>query len=241
VSTGQGKIAAGDLTVARITEIDQQAANFDSALDAKQDIINGAASTITALNLAPSKVLVSDSLGKVGASGASAADLANISGSTGNFQTQINEKLNTAGGALTGPVTQQLAPATLKELANKEYVDQQVSSVSPMPRSIFSSVPGEVVVFDGGIRWYPPFAINISNVRCFINTPSTIQPVKIDVIKNNTASIFGTDPKPTIAITENDSGDNPVTATLQPTDFITMSVTSAGGEDLSIRIDYTAA
>jgi len=241
VSDAQGKVKAGALSVARLAEMDQQAQNFDSDLDAKQNTVTGAASTIVSLNLDTEKVVVTDALGKVVASTASSADLGNISGTTGNLQGQIDTKLELAGGALTGPVTQPQAPTGPKELANKEYVDQQVSSVSPMPRSIFSSIPGEVVVFDGGIRWYPPFAITISNVRSFINTPSTIQPVIVDVIKNGAESIFGTDSKPTIAITENDSSDNSVSVTLLPTDYITMSVISAGGEDLSIRIDYTAA
>lgn len=240
VSNAQGKLAESAVSTQRLAEIDSEVTNFQGSLSGKQDTITGAASSIAASNLTSDKVLVSDEIGKVKASEASSSDLANIAGTTGNVQQQIDKKLDKSGGDLTGQVNQPLAPDNPNALTNRNYVDQQVSSVSPMPRSIFSSIAGEVVAFDGGVRWYPPFPITVTNVRAFIDTPSQVNPVVADVLLN-AVSIFAEGEKPSIAINEHDSGDNVVDVTLQTTDYLTISVLSGGGKDMSIRIDYVAA
>lgn len=241
VSDNNGKITTTDISVSRLQAIDDAVANFDGALDAKQDSLTGAASTVTSANLEKNRVLASNEIGKIITSDASVSDLNNLGGTTGNIQQQIETKLDKAGGTLEGQLKQPSAPVAPADLANKEYIDQQVSSLAPSPRSIYSSIPGEVAVFDGGIRWYPPFAVTLNNVRSFINTPSEIQPVVVDIVKNGSESIFGEGGKPTIAITEHESGDNTVNVLLLPSDYLTVSVLSAGGEDLSVRIDYIAA
>jgi|GEM_PF-3180163 len=64
--------------------------SFDlSAINNKQDIITGAASTITTSNLTASRVLVSNSSGKVAASTITTTQLGYLSGATSNIQTQI--------------------------------------------------------------------------------------------------------------------------------------------------------
>jgi len=240
ISDTQGKIRESDITTERLNEINSAISNFDTALAAKQDAITGAASTVTNANLTGNKVVVSTDLGKLAASEANVDDLGNISGLTSNAQDQLNEKLDKSGGELTGSVQQPNAPTTPTDIVNRKYVDEQVSMVAPMPRSIFSSVPGQIVTFSGGVRWYPPFPVEFTNVRCFVNTPSDVQPIVIDVLLNNTTSLFGEDPKPTIPIQEHDSGNNVIGVKLDTSDFITLSVLSGGGSDLSVRIDYIA-
>lgn len=68
----------------------------------KQDTITGAASTITAKNLTASRVLVSNSSGKVSASSITSTKLGYLSDVTGNIQAQINNKnsLQTIDGHL---------------------------------------------------------------------------------------------------------------------------------------------
>lgn len=87
----------------------------------KQDEINGAASSITDTNLETSKVLVSDSNGKVAASSITNTELSYLSGVNSSIQTQINNikyagsssvggsansavKLDSSAGSATQPV-----------------------------------------------------------------------------------------------------------------------------------------
>lgn len=240
ISDVQGKLRESDITTERLNEINSAITNFDTALAAKQDAITGAASTVTSANLTGNKVVVSTELGKITASEASAEDLDKINGLTGNAQTQLDSKLDKSGGTLTGSVKYAESPSDPSDLVNRKYVDEQVSMVAPMPRSIFSSVPGQIVTFSGGVRWYPPFPVVFTNVRCFVNTTSEVQPIVIDVVLNNTTSLFGENPKPTIPIQSNDSGNNVIDVKLDTSDFITLSVLSGGGSDLSVRIDYIA-
>lgn len=59
---------------------------------AKQDKITGGGSSITSDNLTASRVLVSDSKGKVAASSVTGTELNYLSGATSSIQTQINNK-----------------------------------------------------------------------------------------------------------------------------------------------------
>lgn len=61
-----------------------------TALDAKQNTITGAATTITGNNLTASRALVSDSSGKVAVSDITATELGYLDGVTSNIQQQLN-------------------------------------------------------------------------------------------------------------------------------------------------------
>ena len=71
------------------------------ALDAKQDLITGAATTITDSNLAFNRALASDALGKVVVSTTTSTELSYLSGITSNIQSQIDSKEPTITGAAT--------------------------------------------------------------------------------------------------------------------------------------------
>ena len=82
-------------------------------LDAKQDAITGAASTITNSNLTANRVLLSNSSGKVAASAITSTELSYLDGVTSNIQTQLDGKLaktagyagsSSAGGSATSAV-----------------------------------------------------------------------------------------------------------------------------------------
>lgn len=85
---------------------------LQTAIDSKQAIITGAASTITSANLQPNLVVVTDDLGKVSESSVTELELLNVSGTTDNIQSQLDDKapLNhehdylslTAGGNVSG-------------------------------------------------------------------------------------------------------------------------------------------
>ena len=65
-------------------------------LQAKQDTITGAATSITSNNLTASRALTSDSNGKVAVSSVTSTELGYVSGVTSAIQTQINNKANTS-------------------------------------------------------------------------------------------------------------------------------------------------
>jgi hypothetical protein len=65
----------------------------------KQDLITGAATTITSSNLTASRALVSDGSGKVAVSDVTSTELGYLDGVTSAVQTQLNAKIATYDGA----------------------------------------------------------------------------------------------------------------------------------------------
>jgi hypothetical protein len=71
----------------------------------KQDPITGAATSITADNLAVNRALISNSSGKVAASSVTDTELGHVSGVTSAIQTQIGNKYDKSGGVISGRPT----------------------------------------------------------------------------------------------------------------------------------------
>ena len=67
--------------------------SLQTALTSKQDVIVGAASTITDNNLVTDRALISDSSGKVAVSNVTSTELGYLDGVISNVQTQLNNKL----------------------------------------------------------------------------------------------------------------------------------------------------
>lgn len=70
-----------------------------------RNAIVGAASSIVSANLTASKALISDGSGKVSTSTVTSTELSYLSGVTSAIQTQIDAKLSTSGGSMTGHLT----------------------------------------------------------------------------------------------------------------------------------------
>ena len=68
--------------------------DLQAALDGKQNIITGAASTITSSDLTGNRVLVTSESGKVEISDITSTELEYLSGITSSVQTQLNNKVN---------------------------------------------------------------------------------------------------------------------------------------------------
>lgn len=83
--------------------------NIQTTLGSKQDVIDGAASTITDSNLTANRALISNGSGKVDVSAVTSTELGYLDGVTSNIQTQLNSKLSTAPvtsvNSKTGEVT----------------------------------------------------------------------------------------------------------------------------------------
>lgn len=91
-----------------------------------QQIITGAASTITSSNLITNRVLISDNLGKVSVTGITTTELLSLSGITNNIQQQIDDIANL-------PLTSEVI---LKE--GFEYVSGNTITLSQIPDEIHS-------------------------------------------------------------------------------------------------------
>lgn len=70
--------------------------NIQTTLGSKQDVIDGAASTITDSNLTANRALISNGSGKVDVSAVTSTELGYLDGVTSNIQTQLNSKLSSA-------------------------------------------------------------------------------------------------------------------------------------------------
>jgi hypothetical protein len=91
-----------------------------------QQVITGAATTITSANLTNNRVLISDDLGKVSVTGITTTELLSLSGITGNIQEQIDDINNL-------PIT---SDVILKE--GFEYVSGNTITLSEIPDEIHS-------------------------------------------------------------------------------------------------------
>lgn len=94
VTTAEGDIANNTTLIGNnttsINNLTSSIETINTQLGNKQNTITGAASTVTTNNLTASRVLVSDSAGKITNSSISDTELSRLSGVTGNIQTQIN-------------------------------------------------------------------------------------------------------------------------------------------------------
>jgi hypothetical protein len=109
VSDGNGKVAASSITSTELDYLDNVSSNIQTQLNGKastsdlatkQNIITGAASTITTSFLTANRALVSDGNGRVAASSITSTELGYLSGVTSNIQTQLDAK-GTGNGTVT--------------------------------------------------------------------------------------------------------------------------------------------
>ncbi|MBO7042953.1 hypothetical protein J6W34_00020 [bacterium] len=88
-TTSSASVSWGGITGTLSDQTDLQ-----NELDAKQDTITGAATTVVSDNLFQGRALVSDGNGKIAVSGVTSTELATLSGVSSNVQTQLNAKAN---------------------------------------------------------------------------------------------------------------------------------------------------
>lgn len=94
--------------------------NIQTALTSKQDVVVGAASTITENNLTINRALVSNSSGKVAVSNVTSTELGYLDGVTSNVQTQLNNKLENI------PIATSTTLGGVKPVTKTDDMTQQV-------------------------------------------------------------------------------------------------------------------
>lgn len=117
----------------------------ETLLQAKQNTVTGAASTIVAADLTANKAVISDAQGKVVAAAATAAEIEHLAGVTAPIQTQIDGKqaalgftpLNKAGDNLDGDINANGhkisglgAPAAPTDAARQIDIDNALSGLN---------------------------------------------------------------------------------------------------------------
>ena len=97
INTNEDNIAMAESDIdglqTSVSTLQTNVGNIQTALTSKQDVVVGAASTITENNLTVNRVLVSNSSGKVAVSTVTSTELGYLDGVTGNVQTQLDKKL----------------------------------------------------------------------------------------------------------------------------------------------------
>jgi hypothetical protein len=111
-------------------------------------------------------------------------------------------------------------------------------SVNGAISQVALNISGSLTALTGAARWYPPRNITLTDITVFVNTAPTSATTVIDLLKNNLSLLAG-GTYPTISIGQNSSSVVSLSATLTPTDYLTVNLTSAGGAaDMFIRIRY---
>lgn len=95
-----------------------------------------------------SRAVVSDVSGFLVASAATAAEVAFLSGVTSAIQTQINAKLNLAGGTMTGSLLLVGTPTIANEAATKQYVDNAMLGIDPKIQGFVATVVAGTLATD---------------------------------------------------------------------------------------------
>jgi hypothetical protein len=102
ISNASGKVAVSTVTDTELGYVSGVTSAIQTQLGNKQATITGAATTIDSSNLTANRAVISNASGKVAVSAITSTELGYLDNVSSNIQTQINGKLSTAGGTLTG-------------------------------------------------------------------------------------------------------------------------------------------
>ena len=135
MSGGGGGATWGSITGTLSTQTDLQ-----TALNAKENTITGAASTITTSNLTGSRALVSNGGGKVDVSAVTTTELGYLSGVTSDIQTQLNAKAAIGSGTsfsfgLIGNTTVGAGVTTYVSIVGSSYNALEFFRMIPTPQN----------------------------------------------------------------------------------------------------------
>lgn len=124
-----------------------------------------------------------------------------------------------------------LIGGSIRELPNGDTVAGSAGGGGSDVAKLF--IIGALQAGSGGPRWYPDRSITISSVYFSLGTAGS---AVIDVLKNG-ASIFSGE-KPT-TVSENKSSVISVSVAVDPTDYLTVSVLTAGGQNATVCVVYS--
>ena len=163
---------------------------INTELTGKQNTVTGAASTVVTNNLTASRVLVSDSSGKITNSSISDTELGRLSGVSSNIQTQLNNKANgnwTHAAQLTlttnGQTYTNAGLGTATEILILVELDNFISDFIVLPYHLYSQQTNRTIVLDDRRGVWNAVNIGIESNTSFsyYKSTSTTVSIKLDV------------------------------------------------------------
>jgi len=111
-------------------------------------------------------------------------------------------------------------------------IDERTTALN----SLYATLPADLFVFNGNLRWYPPKNIVLKKVSAWVGIAPSVQSIILNVRKNGVA-IF-TSPKPTITTGSMASTPLDIDVLIQTTDYVTIDCEQEDSSNATIRIDY---
>ena len=142
VSNTDGKVVVSDVTDTELGYLDGVTSSIQTQLNNKLDSITGATSELVSTDLTASRVLVSNTDGKVVVSDVTDTELGYVSGVTSSIQTQLNNKQATLTGATSGLVSTDLTAS--RALASNTDSKVVVSDVTNTELGYVSGVTSSI-------------------------------------------------------------------------------------------------
>jgi hypothetical protein len=147
--------------------------DLQSALNAKQDTITGAATTITSNNLTANRAVISNASGKVAVSTTTSTELGYVHGVTSAVQTQLNGKQATL-----------VSGTNIKTVNNNSLLGSGNIDIDALPSQ--TGHAGEFLTTDGTTASWAPGQADIDNSTITKNASDELQAVA--TINANTAA-----------------------------------------------------
>lgn len=88
------KLGLGTISNTELDALDNITGNVETRLNGKQATINGAASTVTNVDLTQDRVVISNGSGKIATANPTVAEINRVQGLTSNAQTQLNDRVS---------------------------------------------------------------------------------------------------------------------------------------------------
>ena len=121
-------------------------------INAKEDTITGAATTITSSNLTASKAIISNSSGKVAVSSVTDTELGYVSGVTSALQTQIDAKQDTISAGTGIDITGTTVSADLTGLVDSGAIQSDAVTapkIAQFDDNLTAAVAGTILISNG--------------------------------------------------------------------------------------------
>lgn len=209
IGNGTGAIGSRPIDATPTAESDNLISSgaVAAALEGKSSNITGAASTVVSSDLTPNVVVISNDAGKLAASAITGTELGNLSGTTGNVQTQLDAKAPTASPTFTGTpkaptasvgtndqtlATTAFVVAAVNDLLNSRNAFHLVSTLNPASDTLPEADAGDVyrISADGTINGL--MVHENDTVTCFVdNTPAQTPANWYVTHANHNGSVFG--------------------------------------------------
>jgi hypothetical protein len=142
ISNSTGKIDISTVTSDELNYLSGVTSDIQTQINNKQDSITGAATTVISSDLIASKILVSNTEGKIAASNISETELSYISGASSNIQIQLNNKQDTITGAITTVIDTNLT--TNKILMSNDSGKIDVSTITDTELGYLSGLTSNI-------------------------------------------------------------------------------------------------